>query len=67
MKNVDTEKLLAVAEDMYKFNSGNHDALNKAINEAMEDELSLDDLEFVSAAAAGPDYAKFLERMNGRK
>lgn len=35
--------------------------------EGEEEELSLDELDFVSAAGGGADYQRFLDRLNGKR
>lgn len=60
------EDLLKLTADMQSFYAEN-DALTARIRSCEDDELSADELELVSAAAAEPDYRKFLELTKHRR
>ena len=60
------EQLLMLAADLERF-APEDDALGRLIDRMSGEELELDDLDHISAAASRPDYARFLERIRTRK
>ena len=60
------EKLLKLAADMEAFSDG-EDALSRILRECTDDELELDDLDRIAAAASHPSYEQFLKNMEKRK
>ena len=62
----DIEKLLELVADLERF-APQDDALGEMIDRAAGDELELDELDSIAAAASRPDYARFLERVEARK
>ncbi len=60
------EKLLLLAADMEPFSDG-EDALSQILRDCADDELEMDDLDRISAAASRPSYEQFLRALENRK